>query len=76
MKPDPATAVVGTEARRLLSTLIEINREITSILDLDELLKKHKVTIRCIPLSSAAEQGKCFLTGRPSVKRAVFAKAY
>jgi prolyl-tRNA synthetase len=44
--------------------------------DLDEFLKKHKVTIRCIPLGGAAEPGKCFLTGRPSGKRAVFAKAY
>jgi prolyl-tRNA synthetase len=44
--------------------------------ELDELLKKHKVTIRCIPLSGATDQGKCFLTGRPSAKRAVFAKAY
>jgi prolyl-tRNA synthetase len=44
--------------------------------ELDELLKKHKVTIRCIPLEGAAEAGKCFLTGKPSAKRAVFAKAY
>jgi prolyl-tRNA synthetase len=44
--------------------------------DLDEFLKKHKVTIRCIPLAGANEPGKCFLTGRPSAKRAVFAKAY
>src|SRR6476659_8314216 len=40
MKPDPATAIVGADDRRLLSTLIEINHEITSILDLDELLNK------------------------------------
>jgi prolyl-tRNA synthetase len=44
--------------------------------ELDELLRKHKVTIRCIPLAGAAESGKCFLTGRPSAKRAVFAKSY
>jgi len=44
--------------------------------DLNEFLKKHKVTIRCIELDKAAEPGKCFLTGRPSAKRAVFAKAY
>ena len=40
MRPDPAATVVTTEARRLLSTLIEINNQITSILDLDELLNK------------------------------------
>jgi len=44
--------------------------------DLEEFLKKHKVTIRCIPLAGPTEAGKCFLTGRPSQKRAVFAKAY
>jgi prolyl-tRNA synthetase len=44
--------------------------------DLDEFLKKHKVTIRCIPLRGGEEAGKCFLTGGPSAKRAVFAKAY
>jgi prolyl-tRNA synthetase len=44
--------------------------------ELDELLKKHKVTIRCIPLKGDASPGKCFLTGRPSATRAVFAKAY
>src|SRR5437867_1412533 len=49
-KPDPATAIVSTEARRLLSTLIVINHEITSILDLDELLKKiAELTNRIIP---------------------------
>src|SRR5262245_23363773 len=50
MRPDPATAVAGTEARQLLSTLIEINQEITSILNLDELLKKiAELTNRIVP---------------------------
>lgn len=44
--------------------------------DLEEFLKKHKVTIRCIPLAGDASPGKCFLTGRESAKRAVFAKSY
>jgi prolyl-tRNA synthetase len=44
--------------------------------ELTELLKKQKVTIRCLPLGAAEESGKCFLTGRPSTRRAVFAKAY
>jgi prolyl-tRNA synthetase len=44
--------------------------------ELDELLKKHKVTIRCIPIAGRDEPGKCFLTGRPSTRRAIFAKAY
>jgi len=44
--------------------------------DLDEFLKKHKVTIRCVPLNAEGESGTCFLTGRPSERRAVFAKAY
>jgi prolyl-tRNA synthetase len=44
--------------------------------ELDEYLKKHKVTIRCIPLGGDSSPGQCFLTGQPSAKRAVFAKAY
>jgi len=44
--------------------------------ELDEFLKKHKVTIRCIPLEGNGDAGQCFLTGQPSAKRAVFAKAY
>jgi sigma-B regulation protein RsbU (phosphoserine phosphatase) len=42
MKTDPAAAAaaVTAEAAQLLSTLIEINHEITSILDLDQLLNK------------------------------------
>src|SRR5262245_35643218 len=38
MRPDPAA--ISPEATRFVSTLIEINHEITSILDLDELLQK------------------------------------
>src|SRR5262245_37040881 len=50
MKPDPATALVSAEARQLLSTLIEINYEITSILDLDQLLNKiAELTNRIVP---------------------------
>ena len=44
--------------------------------ELDELLKKHKVTIRCVPLAGDDEPGKCFVTGRESKKRGVFAKSY
>ncbi len=35
-----------------------------------------KATIRCIPLDAKEEQGKCILTGKPSNKRVVFARAY
>ena len=41
-----------------------------------DLLKELKVTIRCVPLEENNEQGKCFLTGKPSSRRALFAKAY
>ena len=50
MRPDPAATVIGAEAQQLLSTLIEINHEITSILDLDELLNKiAELTNRIVP---------------------------
>ena len=35
-----------------------------------------KATIRCIPLDQQAEEGKCILTGKPSERRVLFAKAY
>jgi len=35
-----------------------------------------KATIRCIPLDTVEEDGKCILTGNPSKQRVLFAKAY
>jgi prolyl-tRNA synthetase len=35
-----------------------------------------KATIRCIPLHHKEEIGKCILTGKPSNKRVLFARAY
>ncbi len=35
-----------------------------------------KATIRCIPLDSVDEPGVCVKTGRPSNRRAIFARAY
>ena len=35
-----------------------------------------KATIRCIPNDWKEEEGKCILTGKPSSRRVVFAKAY
>ncbi|MDD2529651.1 MAG: proline--tRNA ligase [Bacteroidales bacterium] len=35
-----------------------------------------KATIRCIPLETEKEEGKCILTGKPSSRRVVFARAY
>ena len=42
----------------------------------EEKAKEMKVTIRCIPLEGKAEPGKCVLTGKPSPRRVLFAKAY
>ena len=41
-----------------------------------ESLARLKVTPRCIPLEGAAEAGTCIFTGKPSVKRVLFAKSY
>jgi prolyl-tRNA synthetase len=41
-----------------------------------ELLKELKVTIRCVALDAPEEPGRCIFTGKPSTKRAIFAKAY
>ena len=35
-----------------------------------------KATIRCIPLDAKEEAGTCILTGKPSNKRVLFARAY
>ncbi len=38
--------------------------------------EKAKATIRCIPLDNPQENGKCILTGKPSIQRVLFARAY
>lgn len=35
-----------------------------------------KATIRCIPIEGSNEPGTCIITGKPSERRVVFAKAY
>ncbi|MFD0963342.1 proline--tRNA ligase [Pseudofulvibacter geojedonensis] len=42
----------------------------------DEIKNLTKATIRCIPLDAKEEAGTCILTGAPSNKRVLFAKAY
>jgi prolyl-tRNA synthetase len=42
----------------------------------DKIKEMTKATIRCIPLNNAQEAGVCILTGKPSVQRVLFARAY
>jgi prolyl-tRNA synthetase len=42
----------------------------------DAIKEKTKATIRCIPLDAKEETGKCILTGKPSSRRVLFARAY
>ena len=35
-----------------------------------------KATIRCIPLDAPEEEGVCMVTGKPSHRRVIFARAY
>lgn len=35
-----------------------------------------QATIRCIPFNQAEEEGTCMVTGKPSMRRVIFAKAY
>jgi prolyl-tRNA synthetase len=44
--------------------------------EIEETLKKLKVSVRCIPLDGNDEPGTCIFTGKPSTRRGVFAKAY
>jgi prolyl-tRNA synthetase len=42
----------------------------------DKIKELSKATIRCIPLNNPKEDGICILTGKPSVQRVLFARAY
>jgi prolyl-tRNA synthetase len=42
----------------------------------DKIKELTKATIRCIPLNNEQEGGTCILTGKPSVQRVLFARAY
>ena len=43
----------------------------------EEIIKEEtKATIRCIPLETIAENGKCIISGKPSTQRVIFARAY
>lgn len=42
----------------------------------DKVQAETKATIRCIPFDAPAEPGSCMVTGKPSAKRVVFARAY
>lgn len=43
----------------------------------EELIKAEtKATIRCIPIDAPEESGKCMVTGKPSSRRVLFARAY
>ncbi|MFQ5590308.1 MAG: proline--tRNA ligase [Phycisphaerae bacterium] len=45
--------------------------------DVEEMVKKDlNVTVRCIPTDGEEEDGTCVISGRPSKRRVVFAKAY
>ncbi len=41
-----------------------------------EIKERSKATIRCIPLDGETENGSCILTGKPSARRVLFARAY
>ena len=42
----------------------------------DKIKKETKATIRCIPLNTIKESGKCIYSNKPSSQRVLFAKAY
>jgi prolyl-tRNA synthetase len=42
----------------------------------EKIKEETKATIRCIPLNSVEEAGKCVYSGKESAKRVVFARAY
>ena len=42
----------------------------------ERIKEETKATVRCLPLNVADEPGTCIVTGRPSARRAWFARAY
>jgi len=42
----------------------------------EKIKEETKATIRCIPLDSVEEEGKCIYTGAPSKRRVIFARNY
>lgn len=42
----------------------------------DRIKEETKATVRCLPLDFEPEEGTCMLTGKPSSRRVVFARAY
>ena len=44
--------------------------------DEGKIKEETKATIRCIPFQQNQQEGKCMYTGKPTSRRAVFAKAY
>ncbi len=42
----------------------------------DKIKEETKATIRCIPIDVKEESGACIISGKPSAKRVLFAKAY
>ncbi|AMR27663.1 proline--tRNA ligase [Hymenobacter psoromatis] len=42
----------------------------------ERIKEETKATVRCLPLNEADEDGVCIVTGRPSQRRAWFARAY
>ena len=42
----------------------------------DKIKEETKATIRCIPIEGDTAAGRCMVTGEPSVRRVLFAKAY
>ncbi|RYF18936.1 MAG: proline--tRNA ligase, partial [Flavobacteriales bacterium] len=41
-----------------------------------QIKEETKATIRCIPLDNKLEDGVCMVTGKPSIQRVLFARAY
>jgi prolyl-tRNA synthetase len=42
----------------------------------DRIQNETKATIRCIPFDGPSDSGECMVTGKPSARRVLFARAY
>ena len=44
--------------------------------DEERIQEETKATLRCLPMDSDGKEGRCFLTGKPTMTTAIFARAY
>ena len=71
--PKDLAIALSIEASELLEVFLwKFHQEA----DKEKIKEETKATIRCIPLNNETEIGNCIYSGKPSIQRVAFARAY